>query len=42
MEALGDEVADKLRTNVGNQIEILNVIVPLVHYDRAGQDVSTR
>lgn len=42
MQALGDEVTDKLRAKVGNQIEILNVIVPLVNYDRAGQDVSTR
>jgi regulator of protease activity HflC (stomatin/prohibitin superfamily) len=38
VQALGDEVADKLRTKVGGQIEILNVIVPLVNYDQATQD----
>lgn len=38
VQALGDEVADKLRTKVGDQIEILNVIVPLVNYDEATQD----
>ena len=38
MRALGDEVADKLRSKVGNQIDILNVIVPLVNYDQATQD----
>ena len=38
MRALGDEVADKLRSKVGDQIDILNVIVPLVNYDQATQD----
>lgn len=38
VQALGDEVADKLRAKVGGQIEILNVIVPLVNYDQATQD----
>lgn len=38
VQALGDEVAEKLRTKVGNQVEILNVIVPLVRYDEATQD----
>ncbi|WP_319449579.1 MULTISPECIES: SPFH domain-containing protein [unclassified Mycobacterium] len=38
VQALGDEVAAKLRTKVGGQIEIINVIVPLVNYDQATQD----
>lgn len=38
VQALGDEVAEKLRVKVGDQIEILNVIVPLVNYDQATQD----
>ncbi len=38
VQALGDQVADKLRAKVGEQIEILNVIVPLVNYDEATQD----
>jgi hypothetical protein len=38
MRALGDEVADKPRSKVGDQIDILNVIVPLVNYDQATQD----
>jgi regulator of protease activity HflC (stomatin/prohibitin superfamily) len=38
VQALGDEVAAKLRGKVGNQIEIINVIVPLVNYDQATQD----
>lgn len=38
VQALGDEVAEKLRAKVGGQIEILNVIVPLVNYDQATQD----
>lgn len=38
VQALGEDVADKLRAKVGNQIEILNVIVPLVNYDQATQD----
>ena len=38
VQALGDQVADKLRTKVGGQIEIINVIVPLVNYDQATQD----
>jgi regulator of protease activity HflC (stomatin/prohibitin superfamily) len=38
VQALGDEVAVKLRDKVGNQIEIINVIVPLVNYDQATQD----
>ncbi|WP_123029641.1 SPFH domain-containing protein [Mycolicibacterium stellerae] len=37
VQALGDKVAEKLRTKVGDQIEILNVIVPLVNYDDATQ-----
>ena len=38
VQALGDDVAEKLRSKVGDQIEILNVIVPLVNYDQATQD----
>jgi hypothetical protein len=38
VQALGDKVAEKLRTKVGGQIEIINVIVPLVNYDQATQD----
>ncbi|MCU1699451.1 MAG: hypothetical protein JWR34_5514 [Mycobacterium sp.] len=38
MQALGDDVAVKLRAKVGEQIEIINVIVPLVNYDGATQD----
>jgi regulator of protease activity HflC (stomatin/prohibitin superfamily) len=38
VQALGDEVAAKLRTKVGGQIEIINVIVPLVNYDQATHD----
>jgi hypothetical protein len=38
VQALGDEVAEKLRAKVGGQIEIINVIVPLVNYDGATQD----
>ena len=38
VQARGDEVAEKLRTKVGGQIEIINVIVPLVNYDQATQD----
>jgi hypothetical protein len=37
VQALGDEVADNLRAKVGDQVEILNVIVPLVNYDEATQ-----
>jgi regulator of protease activity HflC (stomatin/prohibitin superfamily) len=37
VQALGDDVADKLRAKVGGQIEIINVIVPLVNYDEATQ-----
>jgi len=38
VQALGDEVAQKLRSKVGDQIEIINVIVPLVNYDEATQE----
>ena len=38
VQALGDDVAEKLRAKVGGQIEILNVIVPLVNYDDATQE----
>jgi regulator of protease activity HflC (stomatin/prohibitin superfamily) len=38
VQALGDDVAEKLRAKVGGQIEIINVIVPLVNYDSATQD----
>jgi regulator of protease activity HflC (stomatin/prohibitin superfamily) len=38
VQALGDQVAEKSRTKVGGQIEIINVIVPLVNYDQATQD----
>jgi hypothetical protein len=38
VQALGDEVAEKLRTKVAGQIEIINVIVPLVNCDEATQD----
>ena len=38
VQALGDKVAEKLRAKVGGQIEILNVIVPLVNYDDATQE----
>jgi regulator of protease activity HflC (stomatin/prohibitin superfamily) len=37
VHALGDKVAEKLRGKVGDQVEILNVIVPLVNYDDATQ-----
>jgi regulator of protease activity HflC (stomatin/prohibitin superfamily) len=37
VQALGDDVAEKLRTKVGGQVEIINVIVPLVNYDDATQ-----
>jgi regulator of protease activity HflC (stomatin/prohibitin superfamily) len=37
VQALGDDVAEKLRGKVGDQVEILNVIVPLVNYDEATQ-----
>lgn len=37
VQALGDDVAEKLRGKVGAQIEIINVIVPLVNYDEATQ-----
>ena len=37
VQALGDDVAGKLRAKVGDQIEIINVIVPLVNYDEATQ-----
>lgn len=37
VQALGDDVAAKLRAKVGNQVEIINVIVPLVNYDEATQ-----
>ena len=38
VQALGDDVAEKLRAKVGGQIEIINVIVPLVNYDDATQE----
>jgi hypothetical protein len=38
VQALGDQVAETLRTKVGGQIEIINVIVPLVNYDQDTQD----
>jgi regulator of protease activity HflC (stomatin/prohibitin superfamily) len=38
VQALGDDVAEKLRTKVGDQVEIINVIVPLVNYDDATQE----
>jgi hypothetical protein len=38
VQALGDDVAVKLHAKVGEQIEIINVIVPLVNYDGATQD----
>jgi regulator of protease activity HflC (stomatin/prohibitin superfamily) len=38
VQALGDKVAETLRAKVGGQIEIINVIVPLVNYDQATQD----
>lgn len=37
VQALGDETAKKLRAKVGDQVEIINVIVPLVNYDEATQ-----
>ena len=37
VQALGDDVAEKLRAKVGDQVEIINVIVPLVNYDEATQ-----
>lgn len=37
VQALGDDVAEKLRGKVGGQVEIINVIVPLVNYDEATQ-----
>ena len=38
MQALGDQVAEKLRTKVGGQIELINLIVPLVNDDQDTQD----
>jgi regulator of protease activity HflC (stomatin/prohibitin superfamily) len=38
VQALGDDVAGKLRAKVGQQIEIINVIVPLVTYDQPTQE----
>jgi hypothetical protein len=38
VQTLGDQVAEKVRTKVGGQIEIINVIVPLVNCDQATQD----
>jgi predicted nuclease with TOPRIM domain len=38
VQALADDVANKLRAKVGDQTEILNVIVALVNYDEATQD----
>jgi hypothetical protein len=40
--ALGADVADKLRKKVGGQIEIINVIVPLVNTTRPPRTGSTR
>ncbi|MGE2836922.1 SPFH domain-containing protein [Mycobacterium sp. SMC-4] len=37
VQALGDDVADKLRAKVGDQVDIINVIIPLVSYDEATQ-----
>ncbi|KWX69032.1 SPFH domain-containing protein [Mycobacterium sp. NAZ190054] len=37
VQALGNDVADKLRAKVGDQVEIINVIIPLVSYDEATQ-----
>jgi regulator of protease activity HflC (stomatin/prohibitin superfamily) len=37
VQALGEDVAEKLRAKVGEQVEIINVIVPLVNYDEATQ-----
>ena len=42
MQALGDQVVEKLRTKVGGQLEIINVIVPLVNYDQDTRIGSTR
>jgi hypothetical protein len=38
VQALGDDLAEKLRAKVGEQIEIINVIVPPVNYDEATQE----
>lgn len=37
VQALGDHVADNLRAKVGDQVDIINVIIPLVSYDEATQ-----
>ncbi|MUM17846.1 SPFH domain-containing protein [Mycobacterium sp. CBMA271] len=38
LEQMSNQVADILRKKVGQQIEVLNVIVPIVRYDDATQD----
>ncbi|CAN3130831.1 SPFH domain-containing protein [Mycobacterium sp. smrl_JER01] len=37
IQALGDDVAENLRAKVGDQVDIINVIIPLVSYDEATQ-----
>lgn len=37
VQALGNDVAEKLRAKVVDQVEIINVIIPLVSYDEATQ-----
>ena len=37
VQALGNDVADNLRAKVGDQVDIINVIIPLVSYDEATQ-----
>lgn len=38
LDVLSEEVTTRLRQKVGNQVEVLNVIIPLVSFDRTTQD----
>lgn len=37
LNKFSEQVAERLRTQVGNQIEIENVIIPLIHFDKPTQ-----
>jgi regulator of protease activity HflC (stomatin/prohibitin superfamily) len=38
LDELSDEVTTRLRDKVGNQVEVLSVIIPLVSFDKTTQD----
>lgn len=38
LDVLAQKVTDNLRGRVGDQVEVLNVIIPLVHHDQSTQD----